>query len=107
MPFSDYFDKVFAPYYLSHRPGATRESLIAESSLEMISGMLRSDGDYYAQTNADDVILNQAELDWLRSTLNGRIAVYEHGGHLGNLGDRQQVADMLAMLGGQWPKAGR
>jgi len=106
-PFSEYFDKVFAPYYLTHRPGATRASLIAESSLEIISETLRTDGDYYAQANADDLILNQAELDWLRDTMNDRIAVYEHGGHLGNLGGRQQVADMLAMLGGHWPEARR
>ncbi len=31
--------------------------------------------------------------------MGSRIAVYDHGGHLGNLGDRQQIADMLAMLG--------
>ena len=30
--------------------------------------------------------------------------VYDHGGHLGNLGDRQQVADMLEMLAGRWPQ---
>jgi hypothetical protein len=35
--------------------------------------------------------------------LGARIAVYDHGGHLGNLGDRQQAADMLAMLEGRWP----
>jgi len=107
MPFAEYFDRVFAPYYLSHRPGATRESLIAESRLEIIGEALRTDPDYYAQTNADDVILSQPELDWLRNTMNDRIAVYEHGGHLGNLGARQQVADMLAMLAGRWPEAGR
>jgi hypothetical protein len=32
-----------------------------------------------------------------------RIVTYDHGGHLGNLGERQQIADMLAMLSGQWP----
>jgi len=37
--------------------------------------------------------------------LGARIAVYDHGGHLGNLGDRQQVSDMLDMLGSRW-KAG-
>ncbi len=45
-------------------------------------------------------ILDQEELAWLKSTLGARIAVYDHGGHLGNLGDRQQVSDMLDMLGG-------
>ncbi len=106
-PFSEYFDQVFVPYYLAHRSGSTRASLIAESRLDIIADSLRSDPDYYAQTNADDLILDRAELGWLRSTLNGRIAVYDHGGHLGNLGDRQQIADMLDMLAGRWAEAGK
>jgi hypothetical protein len=105
--FSEYFDKVFAPYYLAHRPGATRESLIAENRLSVIGDALRKDPDYYAQTNADDLILDRAELDWLKATMKGRIAVYDHGGHLGNLGDRRQVADMLDMLAGRWSGAGQ
>jgi hypothetical protein len=105
--FSEYFDKVFAPYYLAHRPGATRESLIAKNRLSVIGDALRKDPDYYAQTNADDLILDRAELDWLKATMNRRIAVYDHGGHLGNLGDRKQVADMLDMLAGRWSGAGQ
>jgi len=53
-------------------------------------------------TNSDDLILDRAELGWLKTTLGTRIAVYDHGGHLGNLGDRRQAADMLAMLDGSW-----
>lgn len=101
-PFSEYFEKVFAPYYLRHRPGSTAQSLIAENRLDVIGSALRNDPDYYAQTNRDDIILDQEELAWLRTTMGSRIAVYDHGGHLGNLGDRQQIADMLQMLAGQW-----
>jgi pimeloyl-ACP methyl ester carboxylesterase len=106
-PFTEYFDKVYAPYYLARRPGATRETLIAANRLEVIGDALRDDADYYAQTNDDDVILDRAELEWLRRTLGSRIAVYDHGGHLGNLGSRQQVADMLEMLAGRWRGTGR
>jgi hypothetical protein len=106
-PFSEYFEKVFAPYYLARRPGTTRAALIAADSLEVIGDALREDPDYFAQTNADDVILDHAELDWLRRTLGGRIAVYDHGGHLGNLGSRQQVTDMLDMLAGRWGGTGQ
>lgn len=105
--FSDYFEQVFAPYYLAHRAGATRESLIAENHLDIIAEALRTDPDYYAQANADDLILDRAELDWLRATLQGRIVIYDHGGHLGNLGERQQIADMLDMLAGRWAGAGK
>jgi hypothetical protein len=106
-PFSEYFTKVFAPYYMKHRPGATAASLIADNRLDIIGDTLRNDPDYYAQTNGDDLILDQQELTWLRDTLGPRIAVYDHGGHLGNIGERQQVSDMLAMLAGRWPEAAK
>ena len=101
-PFSEYFTKVFAPYYLKRRPYSTPESLIAENRLDIIADALRNDPDYYVQTNSDDLILDKAELAWLENTLGPKIAVYDHGGHLGNIGDRRQVADMLDMLAGRW-----
>jgi len=101
-PFSEYFSRVFAPYYLRYRANSTSRSLIADNRLDIIGDALRTDGDYYAQTNSDDLILNKPELAWLRDTMGSRIAVYDHGGHLGNLGDRMQIADMLNMLGGHW-----
>jgi hypothetical protein len=104
-PFSEYFTKVFAPYYLQHRPNSTAASLIADNRLDIIGEELRNNADYYAQTNSDDLILDKRELAWLRDTLGPRIAVYDHGGHLGNVGERQQVSDMLDMLAGRWPGA--
>lgn len=106
-PFSEYFTRVFAPYYLKHRPNATTASLIANNRLDVIGDSLRSDPDYYVQTNADDLILDGPELAWLKATMGARIAVDDYGGHLGNLGSRQQVADMLDMLAGRWPGAAR
>jgi len=106
-PFSEYFTKVFAPYYLKHRPNSTPASLIADNRLDTIGDTLRNDPDYYAQTNSDDLILDRQELAWLRDTLGSRIAIYDHGGHLGNIGERQQVSDMLNMLGGRWPEAAK
>lgn len=106
-PFAEYFTKVFAPYYLKRRPGSTPASLIADNRLDIIGDSLRNDPDYYVQTNSDDLILDKQELSWLRDTLGTRIAVYDHGGHLGNVGERQQVSDMLDMLGGRWPGAAK
>jgi hypothetical protein len=103
-PFAEYFTRVFAPYYLQHRPGSTSASLIAGNRLDIIGDALRTDGDYYAQTNKDDLILDQRELSWLQDTLGSRLVVYDHGGHLGTVGDRHQVADMLDMLAGRWPR---
>ena len=106
-PFSEYFTKVFAPYYLKRRPNTTAAALIADNRLDIIHDALQNDPDYYAQANSDDLILDKQELAWLRSTLGSKIAVYDHGGHLGNIGERQQVSDMLDMLGGRWTGAAR
>jgi hypothetical protein len=106
-PFSEYFTKVFAPYYLKRRPNATAASLIADNRLDVIGDALTHDPDYYAQANSDDLILDRQELAWLRSTLGSKIAVYDHGGHLGNIGERQQISDMLDMLGGRWTGAAK
>jgi hypothetical protein len=104
-PFADYFTQVFAPYYLKRRTDATSASLIASNRLDIITDALRDDGDYYAQSTSNDLILNKRELAWLQATLGPRIIVYDHGGHLGEVGDRQQVADMLDMLSGNWPRS--
>jgi hypothetical protein len=106
-PFSEYFTKVFAPYYLEHRPHSTADSLVADNRLDVIAEALRGDPDYYAQTNSDDLILDKSELTWLETTMGSKIAVYDHGGHLGNVGERQQVSDMLDMLAGRWRGAAR
>lgn len=104
-PFADYFTGVFAPYYLKQRPDATSESLIAANRLDIIGDALRTDGNYYGQTTSNDMILNQREFAWLKETLGSRLVVYDHGGHLGEVGERQQVADMLDMLAGRWPRS--
>ena len=104
-PFSEYFTKVFAPYYLAHRPNSTPESLLADNRLEIIGDALRNNADYYAQANADDPILTKPELASLQSMLGNRLVVYDHGGHLGNLGERRQISDMLDMLAGRWMSA--
>jgi hypothetical protein len=106
-PFAEYFTKVFAPYYLKHRPNSTGASLIADNRLDIIGDTLRTNADYYAQTNSDDLILDKRELSWLENTLGSRIAVYDHGGHLGNIGERRQVSDMLDMLAGNWTGAAK
>lgn len=105
MSFSEYFSKVFSPYYLRHRADSTTARLIADNRLEVIAEQLRSNDGYYAQTNSDDLILDQTELRWLQDTLGARIAVYDHGGHLGTLGERRQIEDMLEMLAGRWSGA--
>ena len=43
----------------------------------------------------------------MRRTFGTRVAVYPSGGHLGNIGERSQVADLLAMLAGRFDGGGK
>jgi len=105
-PFSAYLEQIYLPYYLKARPGSTVSSLRAANRLSIIGTALAQGADYYAQTNRDDLILDAEELAWLEHTFGPRIAVYDHGGHLGNLGERRQVGDLLDMLAGRWHGGG-
>jgi hypothetical protein len=102
-PFAEYFARVLAPYYLKRGQYSSRQDMLAANRLDVIGEALRSSGDYYAQTNRDDLILSAQDLAWLKLTFGSRITVYDHGGHVGNLGERRQIADMLDMLAGRWP----
>lgn len=102
-PFAEYFARVLAPYYLKRGQYSSRQDMLAANRLDVIGEALRSSGDYYAQTNRDDLILSAQDLAWLKLTFGSRITVYDHGGHVGNLGERRQIADMLEMLAGRWP----
>lgn len=100
--FAAYFEKIFAPFYLARRPEDTLSTLIASNHLRIIGDQLRNNPDYYAQTNADELILDAEELAWLRETLGPRLVVYDNGGHLGNLGEHHQIDDMLRMISGRY-----
>jgi hypothetical protein len=49
-------------------------------------------------TNADDFILGEEGLAWLRATLGDRLVVFPHGGHLGNLYVEQVQESVFAAL---------
>jgi len=100
--FQDYFVQVLAPYYLMRRPGATLASLIADSHLRIIESTLAENRDYYVQTNRDELILDGEDLAWLQGVFGTRLALYDHGGHMGNFGEREQINDMLDMLAGRF-----
>ncbi len=93
--FVDYFEQLFLPYFEGRLPHATRESLIRETSLAGIEDFLKT-ADYVAVVhNADDIILADGELDYLRGIFGSRATIYPVGGHLGNLSYRDNVAFMV------------
>lgn len=93
--FSDYFDELFYPYFRNRQPGLTREELIGNQSLASIREYLVTSDKIGVFTNADDPILTPGELDFLVQVFGKRATIYPHGGHIGNIDFRLNVADMI------------
>jgi hypothetical protein len=99
LSFFDYFNEYFYPYFLSKRPGLTKEALIEAESLRSIEGYLKSSAKFGVMTNENDLILAPGELDYLRTLFGERLKVYPRGGHLGNLEYRDNMAYMVDFIG--------
>lgn len=93
--FARYLDELLLPIAQAGNPQVTRQQVIDGSSLVAIEEYLRKTGKIGVVTNADDIILDAAELDYLRSVFGPRAKIYPTGGHCGNI-DHQQVASYLA-----------
>ena len=93
--FVDYIDQMYLPYFREKIPGSTRDSLIAESSLESIESFLRSADNIALMHNDDDFIMAEGEIDYLRQVFGSRAMIYPSGGHMGNLAYRDNVAFMV------------
>ncbi|WP_462326743.1 alpha/beta hydrolase [Desulfobaculum sp.] len=98
LSFEDYFEEFLAPYLIYRNPALTRESIIRDSSLRSIRDYLRGSEKIVMVTNADDPILDGAEVDFLRRTFGARGIIYPVGGHCGNIMYRDNVQDMLRLM---------
>lgn len=104
--FIHYFDDLFIPYFRNQDPSLTREDLIRQLSLEPIRAYLSQSDKIGVVTNADDIILGARDLRNLEQVFGDRLKVYPKGGHLGNMGYRDNVRYMIDFfLKGQEPGA--
>jgi hypothetical protein len=93
--FIDYFEEFFYPFFKARTPGVTREALIHGTSLRSIEAYLRSATKIGLAHNEDDVILAPGDIGYLKELFGPRARIYPWGGHLGNMGFRDNVAHML------------
>lgn len=99
--FTDYFNERFYPFYRTQTPGATRDSLIHDTSLTSIADYLRSADKIAVVHNADDIILAPGEIDFFRDTFQSRAHIYPRGGHCGNMAYRDNVEYMVNYFSNQ------
>ena len=92
--FARYVDELLLPIAQAGNSQVTRQQVIDGASLKSIEEYLRQSDKIGVVTNADDLILDAVELDYLRQVFGRRAQIYPTGGHCGNL-DHHQVADYL------------
>ncbi|MCJ8340570.1 MAG: serine/threonine protein kinase [Pseudomonadales bacterium] len=93
--FADYFSERFYPFYRSLNSGISQEDLIYNTSLRSIADYLRSAKNISVVHNEDDIILAPGEINFFRKTFKSRAYIYPKGGHLGNMGYRDNVEFMV------------
>ncbi|MFC7334276.1 hypothetical protein [Rhodocista pekingensis] len=94
----DYFEDIYADYYLRQNPGLTRADLLDQTSLGSLGPWLASTPKVWLMTNADDVILAPGDLEELRRLFGARSRIYPNGGHMGNLQHRAVMAFITSFL---------
>lgn len=96
--FEDYVNKIGFPYYKKYNKDFTIEYLKREASLRVIEDYLRTSSKIAAVTNADELILNEKDLDYLKDVFKDRLVIYPKGGHCGNMFYKENVDVMLKFV---------
>ena len=96
--FEDYVNKIGFPYYKKYNKDFTIEDLKREASLRVIEDYLRTSPKIAAVTNADELILNEKDIDYLKDVFKDRLIIYPKGGHCGNMFYKENVDVMVKFV---------
>ncbi|TIH19167.1 alpha/beta hydrolase [Marinifilum sp. JC120] len=83
--FNDYVDEYLLPYLQFLKPGSTKGELVRNCDLGSIKEYLSKSDKIFVLGNEDDIILNSADVDFLRETFGDRAILFPRGGHCGNM----------------------
>ena len=96
--FEDYVNKIGFPYYKKYNKDLTTEDLKEKASLRVIEDYLRNSSKIAAVTNADELILNEKDIAFLKDVFKDRLVIYPKGGHCGNMFYKENVDVMLKFI---------
>ena len=96
--FEDYVNKVGFPYYKKYNKDFSIEDLKREASLRVIEDYLRTSPKIVAVTNADELILNEKDINYLKDVFKDRLVIYPKGGHCGNMFYKENVDVMVKFV---------
>ena len=80
--------------------GGSLNQLIDKTSLYALEDYLKGSDKIAVMHNADDLILGQGDIGFLRRTFGDRLTLYPRGGHCGNLNYRVNADAMLEFFRG-------
>ena len=96
--FEDYVNKIGFPYYKKYNKDFSIEDLKREASLRIIEDYLRTSPKIAAVTNADELILNEKDIEYLKDVFKDRLIIYPKGGHCGNMFYKENVDVKLKFI---------
>ena len=96
--FEDYVNKIGFPYYKKYNKDFSIEDLKREASLRVIEDYLRTSPKIGAVTNADELILNEKDINYLKDVFKDRLVIYPKGGHCGNMFYKENVDVMVKFV---------
>ena len=96
--FEVYVNKVGFPYYKKYNKDFSIEDLKREASLRVIEDYLRTSPKIAAVTNADELILNEKDINYLKDVFKDRLVIYPKGGHCGNMFYKENVDVMVKFV---------
>jgi hypothetical protein len=95
-----YAEELIIPYYLKKRRyRVERDELAREAGLRSQEETLRTNDKLRIFTNANDFILGEENLAWLREVAGDKLVVSPDGGHLGNIHLEPVQEIVFGMLG--------
>ncbi len=97
--FEEYIERLALPYYQEKLGKELElEDLLVKARLNYIEGYLKNTPKIMAVTNADELILDSEDIEFLKATFNDRLIVYPYGGHCGNMFFTPNIKVMLDFL---------
>ena len=97
--FADYNEKVVVPYYQAHgMDGCTAEDLRKKCSLRTLTNDLANTQNVLVFHSRNDFLVTQDDLHWFETTFGPRATILNEGSHLGALGNRTFVQNLVNSL---------
>lgn len=94
--FNCYLNDQLLPFWQQrYRSKGSLRQLIRETSLYALEDHLRDNNNIGVMHNADDIILGEGDLEYLKAVFGPRFKLYPRGGHLGNMAFHNNAADIL------------